>query len=215
VKNIDSNQIAPTVIRTILYCLLVAGTSLLLIKVAATPDSPGTFKESSIIEWLQLAYLGTCTLLFILSAKIASPRASLSVLLAGLALSASARELDFFFDNYVFDGAWQAAVLIIATVTGTLVFRSRQNLKPAIREFISKASFGYMTSAFFTLFVFSRLIGKQVLWQSIMAENYIRAVKNFVEESTELFGYTLLLIAAIEFYRETRKAIAYTQDTSH
>jgi len=39
-----------------------------------------------------------------------------------------------------------------------------------------------------------------------MGENYLRVVKSFVEESTELFGYTLLLIAAIEFYRESKRS---------
>ena len=39
---------------------------------------------------------------------------------------------------------------------------------------------------------------------SIMAENFMRSVKSFVEEGTELFGYTLLLIAAIEYFRESK-----------
>lgn len=205
-KNVGPGPIVSTVTRTIFYCLLVAGTTFLLIKAAGSPSQPATFTESSVIEWLQLVYLCACTILFILSAKTTYPRISLSVLLAGMTLLASVRELDYFFDNYVFDGAWQSIAFLVVLVTGVLVFKFRQNLKPSIQEFISKASFGYMTAAFITLFVFSRMIGMQLLWRGIMGESYMRTVKTFVEESTELFGYTLLLIAAIEFYRETRRA---------
>jgi len=131
---------------------------------------------------------------------------SLSVLLAGMALIALIRELDYFFDNYVFDGAWQTIVFLVALTTGFFVIKFRQGLKSSVQEFTSKASFGYMTSAFVVLFIFSRIIGKKVLWKAVMGENYLRVVKSFVEESTELFGYTLLLIAAIEFYRESKRS---------
>ena len=131
---------------------------------------------------------------------------SLSALLAGMALLALVRELDYFFDNYVFDGAWQIIALLVALATGFFVFKHRQGLRSSIQEFTSKASFGYMTSAFIVLFLFSRMIGKQILWKIIMGENYLRIVKTFVEESTELFGYALLVIAAMEFYRESKKA---------
>lgn len=205
-KDVGLDPVVSSVIRTALYCCLAAGTALVLVRAVDLTDQPIAFNESSIIEQFQLIYLCVCMVLFILSAKIKSSRMSLSVLLAGMALIALIRELDYFFDNYVFDGAWQTIAFLVALTTGFFVIKFRQGLKSSIQEFTSKASFGYMTSAFVVLFIFSRIIGKQVLWKAVMGENYLRVVKSFVEESTELFGYTLLLIAAIEFYRESKRS---------
>lgn len=205
-KDVGLDPVVSSVIRTALYCCLAAGTALVLVRAVDLTDQPIAFNESSIIEQFQLIYLCVCMVLFILSARIKSSRMSLSVLLAGMALIALIRELDYFFDNYVFDGAWQTIAFLVALTTGFFVIKFRQGLKSSIQEFTSKASFGYMTSAFVVLFIFSRIIGKQVLWKAVMGENYLRVVKSFVEESTELFGYTLLLIAAIEFYRESKRS---------
>lgn len=205
-KDVGLDPVVSSVIRTALYCCLAAGTALVLVRAVDLTDQPIAFNESSIIEQFQLIYLCVCMVLFILSAKIKSSRMSLSVLLAGMALIALIRELDYFFDNYVLDGAWQTIAFLVALTTGFFVIKFRQGLKSSIQEFTSKASFGYMTSAFVVLFIFSRIIGKQVLWKAVMGENYLRVVKSFVEESTELFGYTLLLIAAIEFYRESKRS---------
>jgi hypothetical protein len=205
-KDVGLDPVVSSVIRTALYCCLAAGTALVLVRAVDLTDQPIAFNESSIIEQFQLIYLCVCMVLFFLSAKIKSSRMSLSVLLAGMALIALIRELDYFFDNYVFDGAWQTIAFLVALTTGFFVIKFRQGLKSSIQEFTSKASFGYMTSAFVVLFIFSRIIGKQVLWKAVMGENYLRVVKSFVEESTELFGYTLLLIAAIEFYRESKRS---------
>jgi len=205
-KDVGLDPVVSSVIRTALYCCLAAGTALVLVRAVDLTDQPIAFNESSMIEQFQLIYLCVCMVLFFLSAKIKSSRMSLSVLLAGMALIALIRELDYFFDNYVFDGAWQTIALLVALTTGFFVIKFRQGLKSSIQEFTSKASFGYMTSAFVVLFIFSRIIGKQVLWRAVMGENYLRVVKSFVEESTELFGYTLLLIAAIEFYRESKRS---------
>lgn len=204
-KDFESDPLIPSIIRIFLYCCLAAGTAFVLVKTAGSVDQSIVFSESSMIEQVQLIYLCGCITVFFLSAKMKSSMMSLSMLLAGMALVALIRELDYFFDNYVFDGAWQIVAFLVVLVTGFFVTRFRQGLKLSIQEFTSKASFGYMTSAFVVLFIFSRVIGQQTLWRVVMGENYMRVVKNFVEESTELFGYTLLLIGAIEFYREAKK----------
>ena len=198
-------QFAAAALRTFCYCLLVAGSTFVLITESKVADQAIMFKEFTMTEMLQPVYLLVCVFLFVLSARISPSRLPLVMLLAGLAVIAAIRELDHFFDLYLFDGAWQSAALLTALVAGFLVFRHKSNLRPAIEEFTSSASFGFMASAFVTLFVFSRIFGMNELWQAVMSDHYIRSVKNLAEEGTELFGYTLLLISAIEFYRESRK----------
>jgi hypothetical protein len=199
-----SGPITAAALRILCYCLLVAGSTYVLVMETKVVDQAIMFKEFTMTELLQPVYLASCMVLFMLAAKTNPSRLPLAILLAGLAMIAAIRELDHFFDLYIFDGAWQAAALLAAVVTGSLLFRFKSNLIPSIREFTANASFGFMASAFVTLFVFSRIFGMNSLWRAVMNENYLRSVKNLAEEGTELFGYTLLLIAAIEFFRESR-----------
>ena len=46
---------------------------------------------------------------------------------------------------------------------------------------------------------FSRLFGRGSFWEAVMGDSYMRLVKNIAEEGTELMGYALLVIAAVEF----------------
>ena len=57
-----------------------------------------------------------------------------------------------------------------------------------------------MMAGFITTFVFSRLFGRSIFWQAVMEEQYFRSVKNAAEEGTELLGYGLMLIGAIEYF---------------
>ena len=60
-------------------------------------------------------------------------------------------------------------------------------------------------SGFITLFVFSRMFGRKVLWKAIMDDKFLRVVKDAAEECTELFGYLLIVFAAIEYYYAFKK----------
>jgi hypothetical protein len=53
--------------------------------------------------------------------------------------------------------------------------------------------------------VFSRLFGMQAMWHAILADGYVRIVKNAVEEGSESFGYMLCLTASIGYYCNFRR----------
>jgi hypothetical protein len=42
-------------------------------------------------------------------------------------------------------------------------------------------------------------MGMGKLWKLVMGERFIRVVKNVVEEGTELFGYSIIFLAAVEY----------------
>ena len=48
-------------------------------------------------------------------------------------------------------------------------------------------------------------MGRGSFWTSVMGENYMRVVKNIVEEGTETLGYTLIFISAVELVLICRK----------
>lgn len=47
------------------------------------------------------------------------------------------------------------------------------------------------------LLVYSRLLGMGVLWREFLHDGYLRLLKNAIEESTELLGYIIIVIAGL------------------
>jgi hypothetical protein len=86
-------------------------------------------------------------------------------------------------------------------MAGTTVYLIKQPypVKPSLIEFSHLASAGIFLSGFLVIMAFSRLIGRGSFWEAVMGDGYMRVVKNIAEEGTELMGYTLLLISAVEF----------------
>lgn len=56
-----------------------------------------------------------------------------------------------------------------------------------------------MTIGLALLLAYSRLIGMGALWQGLLEDGYVRVVKNAVEESAEVLGYALILVASIGY----------------
>lgn len=160
------------------------------------------FGENSVLEYLQVIILLFAALSAYLAGYLNPSRATLSAMLVAAACIACVREFDFALDRYLFDGAWQVLVFMILLIAGLRAWQHRDELKSTLLDFLQRPSFGLMVGGFITVFVFSRLLGRQVLWRAIMGDNYMRLVKTAVEESTELLGYTLICIGTLEFLRE-------------
>ena len=47
------------------------------------------------------------------------------------------------------------------------------------------------------LVIYSLLIGMGVLWETLLADGYLRTAKNFVEEGSELMAYGVITVAAL------------------
>ncbi|BCS98960.1 hypothetical protein DSLASN_45920 [Desulfoluna limicola] len=197
------NPIARKGLRFFLYALFTGALVLLVTWEAMHHPKADLFHEDSILEGLQAAILFFTAACAYLAGHLDTSEKPLTSVLVGAAGIAAVREFDFALDRYVFDGAWQALVTAIAISTAIHAYQNRQALKDAILDFLNRPSFGIMASGFITVFVFSRLIGRQVLWKAIMSDEYMRVVKIAVEESFELLGYSLIFIGALEFLRET------------
>ena len=121
-----------------------------------------------------------------------------AVILAALTGMMLIREADLFLDKNVFDGAWQALVALVLLVTAVYLKKQPEPIKPSIDAFSRLPSAGMLMSGFLVTFVFSRLFGRRSFWEAVMGDGYLRVVKNIAEEGTELIGYSLILIAALE-----------------
>lgn len=195
-------------LRVFLYCAFIA-----LVASAATWEgnrlgTASRYGEDSLVEYFQSTLLLATAGLFWLGARVSTVWRSLCITFVFAASIAAVREQDSFLDHNVFDGAWQliAGGLFVAMLVH--MWRSREALRQEVFSYEESRGAGLLLAGFLTVFVFSRIIGMQSFWRSVMGDGYLRVVKNFVEEGTELFGYSLLLLGAIETVLHLRRLAA-------
>lgn len=200
----SSKPLSVVFIKIVLYSVFATAILLLFTMEAKYNHGPELFGEESWTEIAQYSILGLSTFLLILSGKKNSDDSVIATLMAGMTTIAMIRECDALLDMDVFDGAWQTAAAITAICTFALVYRKKDKLVPGILSFMKRPSFGYFVCGFITVFVYSRLFGRFGLWLDIVGqERFVRTVKNAAEEGTELFGYSVLFIACVEFFLES------------
>lgn len=184
--------------RAFAYMLFVAGLVYLITLEGYRDLAASEYAEGSITERLQSLSAILSSACFLLVARFSTSLRPVSVMLAALTCMMFIREADFFLDAYLFDGAWQALVALILVVAAVYLWSQPHSIGESIQVYAQQPSAGILLSGILVTFVFSRLFGRASFWEAVMGEGYLRVVKNIAEEGTELLGYGLIVIAALE-----------------
>ncbi|MFA9370821.1 MAG: hypothetical protein ACERIH_03855 [Labilibaculum antarcticum] len=190
-------------VRVVLYAIPVAASALIIKSDAGILIDGAKFGESSQTEWMQELFLLLTSLIFILAGFRSKSHKAISYLFGGGAFVALIRELDVYFDQ-IYHGAWFPFAMLVMVVALFMVYRQKKQIWGNLEEFFTTPAFGTFIAGFLSVFVFSRLFGTKKVWLALFdvdtLEPVQRWVKNAAEEGSELFGYTLLFIAAVEFF---------------
>lgn len=154
--------------------------------------------EQSVTEIAQLVMLSLIIGCFILLAQKKSAEKSFFLLAAAFFTCMLIRELDALFD-LIAHGLW---LYVAAPVALTAIINAIKNSPATLQglsRFVSSHSGVLMLVAIAILVCYSRLIGMKGIWQNIMGDGYLRTVKNAVEETSELLGYSLILSASMHY----------------
>jgi len=192
------NSVMFLFLRGFIYMFMIAGLAHLVTLEGYELRTESEYSEYSLTEWLESGLALLSGLLFLIVAKINLVMRPVAAMLTALFLMICIREADYFLDKLVADGAWQVLVTAVLVVIVLYLWKQKTSIMESIRAFSQQPSSGILLSGFLTLFVFSRLIGRARFWEAVMGDGYMRVVKNISEEATELLGYGLLSIAAIE-----------------
>jgi len=188
------------IVKIILYGCLVAGSCLIIFIDDQWPLTEKVkFSEISYIEFTQEILLLFIAILFWKTGTRTHPNRSFALLMSGFPALALCREFDFLCPS-IFKGCWEISALMVVLSFGYLVYRYKDNFICDAAEFIKRPEFGILLCGFLTVFVFSRLFGCRILWESVMAGSYMRCIKNIAEEGLELLGYLFIGIASVEYY---------------
>ena len=190
-------------LRVVLYAIPVVAAALVIERDAGTPVDGLKFGESSNTELMQQFFLLFTCIAFLTTGLFSKSHKAITHLLGGCVLVALIRELDTYFDQ-IYHGAWFPVASLIGAITIFSVWRRRKKIWGNLEEFFSTPAFGIILSGFLSVFIFSRIFGSKNVWRALFDVEQLGAtqrwVKNAAEEGSELFGYTLLLIAAVEFF---------------
>ncbi len=189
--------------------VLLYGLWTVLVALAATAEGywEGTnshYGEASLVEAFQTTFLVLAAVLFYLTARTASLWRGVCTVFVFMLSIAAIREQDSFLDHNVADGVWQLIALGLLVWLCVYLWRYPGSIAREALSFAESRGAGLLLAGFLTVFVFSRIAGMQTFWRSVMGDQYLRVVKNFVEEGTELFGYSLLVVAAMETFIQIR-----------
>ena len=157
----------------------------------------GDIREHSFVELGQSIFLFATSVIFMYLAS--KKKANGLWLVAGFFVCMLIREQDAYFDD-IFHGSW--AYFALASVV-FFVWKAwsqgKDNVLKTMAEYMQSPPFTTMSFGVMIILFFSRAMGMGKLWKLVMGENFIRVVKNVVEEGTELFGYSIIFLAAIEY----------------
>lgn len=155
-------------------------------------------KDWSMVEYGQLALLGTSMMVLFGAAWRSHAPRRLACTLAGILTAiAFAREHNnqlILFEPWL---GWKTLVLALFATGSVLAWLGRQYLGSAVTRFSGERAF-YLLWAGFATILFAQTLGHGGFLEPLFGEEYIRAYKRVIEEGLELFGYYLILCGSIE-----------------
>lgn len=173
-----------------------------------------TISENSLVEITQEIFLAATILIFLKCAYLHPDKRGFCILVAGFFACMLIRELDALFDMII-HGFWVVPALIMTGLSLRAAFYYKNSVLRPMASFFNSRAYISIALGLCTVLVFSRLIGMNLLWQDLMGAHYIRAVKNMVEEGTELIGYFMISCGALAYgyqQRQIRQKIHQTQE---
>ncbi len=181
-------------VRVIVYSLFVLGLSEIIRLDAMFPLVDGYFGEISRTEFSQEFILLFLVIFYMFLGHKHRPVKPVATIISLFLLVCLIREL-----NYLMESWWTYPVLLVLAVIAWLVWRDFSKLKKATMEFFAQPASVWFFSGILVTFVFSRLMGRSKFWLLMYDESNYRMAKAAVEEGTELMGYGLMLLSAVEF----------------
>lgn len=189
-----------------------AFSSVLMLVVMADVVATKNVLEGGMTEKIQIILIAGAGVLYSLQAIKSEKFRNCNSLTAIMFLLFFIRELDAFFDDLFFHGAWFYIVLIVLLST-FLYFRKR--IKETVFEFVDFTKtprFILIVFGLISLLLLSRLFGYKEVWKTffnkISMDNAVelnslyRPCKNLAEEGVEIISYLALFLSALNPFAE-------------
>ncbi len=155
--------------------------------------------ESGLVEWCQFAAVFSSGLVLLAMALRDRENGAGFMLAAVLFLDMAIREQDAVLDG-VFHSFWTIPVGVLTLFALVYAGFRRNAAISGLEKIASGKNFAELAIGLLIILGFSRIIGYKVLWRAFGTGDLIQFCKRFVEESTELLGYLLVLVWSLRFF---------------
>jgi hypothetical protein len=186
-------------IRIIFYIFLMVILNFIYMHDATDVTSTGKFGENSWTEIIQEVFLFVTGLVFLAVGRYDKELNPVTNLASIFFFMAFIRE----FNNQI--PFWPYLEIPLVILFLWLTYFYRNSLIASILRILNNRALAWLVIGFLVTFVFSRLFGRTVFWQTLLENDYTRWAKNAAEEGIELLGYTLLFIGGVELLIQTLK----------
>lgn len=190
----------PTFLRFPIYALVLFFSTLMI----KFDFMAGEFKEDSFTERTQETFLLIGILVLVIASIKFKAFRYFNTILSLFFLTHLIRELDSILDG-IFDGLWQILAFSVVAIAVVILIKHWKLFWKQVAEIQHQFAFGILTIGLLTLHVFSRLYGKGTNWENLLGDEFLRTVKDASEESVELLGYSIILIAIAELFYYSKK----------
>ena len=167
------------------------------------------FSEISFTEYTQSFMLFFSSILYAVSIKRVRRCKRALILLSGAFMAMFIREQDKYLDACFWHSAWIIPAYTVIMLA--IYFALRDGKRRFLEDLSNFAAWRYcpvVSVGLASLLVYSRLFGSKFAWKMMLKDNgrMVYLSKAAIEESTELFAYTLLFVTALLFFLESRNS---------
>ncbi|WP_394209072.1 hypothetical protein [Enterovibrio calviensis] len=155
--------------------------------------------EQSLTEYGEQFLLAATLLCYVIIAKRNPSFRRFGALVIGFFMCMLIRELDKFFDDWMWHGFWVYPASLTAASAMLYALHNRAETLKSFSEFVSHRYFPLLSLGLALLLVFSRLFGMSSLWHDALGDGFVRAAKNVAEEGTELMAYITIFYASLRY----------------
>ncbi|MFT4175711.1 MAG: hypothetical protein QM627_03570 [Luteolibacter sp.] len=163
------------------------------------------FSENSPLEWAQSGTMLLTAAIFAIGSRIVPRFRALMWLLTTPPLLACVREFDRDLDRLLGALGWQLPFIIILFGAAVFCFVKRKELSVQLIPFLSHRAFGLMFSGLTIAIPFAQMIGHGPFLKAVFKEHHLRDFTRLIEECGEMFGYWLILLAALDWVISARR----------
>ena len=195
-----------TTMRMSIYFVVLTLVSVGIWKIADVFGG-AAFGENGIIENTQCVFLMIAGFIFALSAWKNKANRIAMLGLSALCMLGICREQDAWFDANLPILSWRVGYIfpVLVSIYGLCHFK---NFKKQILDLLKTPACSLMFSAMVVIIPFAQCIGHRPLIKAVIESDdsgIVFAIRRMIEESGELLGYLMIVLAAIELLMNLHK----------
>lgn len=158
-------------------------------------------KEFSVYFWteiLQGLVLVASSAIYLTISISRMPNKHIGLVFFAICAISLLREQYLYFVDNLGQTTWIYPILLILLPTAYQLGWNFRQFYRELKGYIRTLSFGIYFSGLLTVYIFSKMFGRKAFWYGVMEEQYFGIVKNTAQDCMELYGYILMMFAAIE-----------------